>query len=289
MNAKDFGNGGAGMARANSSARMVGKLGLGAAALAAAVTVAGISAARAGVIYQDNFGRNGNLAGSSPAPTDATASTWTVLEQSVQATAPTTNGSAAVFAAGNYLQAAYLPFTPQANAAYAFTVTVTPNTNTNSNWLGMGFGNIAGTAAATNTLMNNSTTEAWLIYLYNGGTQSFYGGGTNNQVNGATGTAGSPDTFTITLTTPADLATGTAGITMYDSLDLIGSNISPRTGILTAAELANVDSIIIGNQYVGGTFAELELSGPIPEPATSTLLVMGGLGLLLVGRKRRMG
>ncbi len=230
------------------------------AAAAAVVSVAGISAARAGVIYQDNFGRNGSLAGSSPAPTDATASTWTVLEQSDQMTSPTTNDSVAVFASGNYLQAAYLPFTPQANAAYAFTVTITPNTNTNSNWLGMGFGNSAGTVAATNTLMNNSTTEAWLIYLYNGGTQSFYGGGTNNQMNGATGTAGAPDTFTITLTTPADLATGTASVSMYDSLGLIGSSQNPRTGTLTAAELANVDSIIVGNQYVGGTFAGWSLA-----------------------------
>ncbi len=257
-------------------------------AAAAVVALAGISASQAGIIYQDNFARTGNLAGSTPAPTDATASTWAVSEQSTFATAPTTNGSAADFAAVNYVQAAYLPFTPQANATYAFTLTITPTAGTSANWLAMGFGNTAATVGSPGSI-NNNGTEAWLIYRDNGGTQSFYGGATNSAASGSYASAGGiSDTFTITLTTPADLSTGSAGITFYDSLGLIGSSLSPRTGSLTAAELANVDSIIIGNQYIGGTFAGLELGGPVPEPGTWGLLVMGGGGLLLMGRRCRI-
>ncbi len=285
MNASFSSNGGAGMARANSSARIVGKLGLGVAALAAAVTIAGISAARAGMVYQDNFGRTGNLAGSSPAPTDATASTWTVYSVPNPGTTPTTNGSAAVFADYSNVQAALLPFTPQANATYAFTATITPAAGTTGNWLGMGFGNSTSTAPTGN--INNADTEAWLLYRDNGETEGFYGGYTNNTVvGGSASTGGIADTFTLTLTTPANLATGTASVSMYDSLDLIGSSLNPQTVTLTAAELANVDSIILGSYQTGGTFTSLELSGPIPEPATSTLLVMGGLGLLLVRRRK---
>ena len=264
--------------------------GVSAAVLAAAAvaTVAGVSSSQAGIIYQDNFARTGNLAGSTPAPTDATASTWTV-SYPVGATAPTTsttNGGEAAFTNQTYTVAADLPFTLQASVTYAFTVTVTPAKGSTTNWLAMGFGNAAFTG--TQQGINNGETEAWLLYRDTGGTQSFYGGGVANPANGGGGSAnsGTADTFTITLTTPASLSSGTASVSMYDSLDLIGSNASPRTGTLTSTELAYVDSIIIGSEGTGGTFSGLELS-TVPEPATLGLMGAGGLVLLLAGRKRK--
>ena len=292
MNAANFGGGSAGMARPNSAARMVGKMGLGAVALAAVVSVVGISASQAGIIYQDNFARTGNLAGSTPAPTDATASTWTAAGTGTF----TTNGSVANISAVNSLAEAYLPFNLQPSSTYAFSATLTPAVGTDGYWLAMGFGNGAASAASSGHYINSPTTEAWLIYGDNGTTSGFYGGpsyssgnnAVNNQFNGSTGVAGTADTFTITLSTPSDLATGSASLGFYDTLGLLGTQANPRTGSLTSAELANVDSIIIGDQYIDGTVASLQLAGPVPEPGAVGLLVMGGAGLLLMGRRCRM-
>ena len=255
---------------------------------AAVVTLAGISAARAGIIYQDNFGRGSStdalpLYGSTPAPTDVQGVTWSAGVVGGGSTGgPTTNGSAAVFSS-SFQQYASLPLTLQPNETYAFTVTITPTAGSTSNWLAMAFGN------GTTNLNIDEAGEAWLLYRDTGGTESFYGGSTSNGTAGGTATSGAADTFTITLTTPADLTTGSADVTMYDSLGLIGSSTNPFVGSLTPAQLANVNGIIIGNYSVAGTFSGLELTAAaVPEPEALALLGVGGAGLLLLGRRCRV-
>ena len=258
------------------------------AAMALAVAGAATAAARATVIYQDNFGRTGALDGSTPAPTDTAGATWAAYTDSTGTTIQT-NGSAAVLPSGAHT-AGYLPLTLAANTTYQYSATLLPvatSSDTNStDWLAMGFGSIS-----SQSDVNAATSEAWLIYRGNSGTQSFYGGATGNGAAGGYGNISKAppapsDTFYITLVTPANLASGSASVSFWDSLGLIGTAGSPRTEALASSNLANITDIFIGEQGWGGQVSDLTLQTVVPEPAALGLMALGGLGLL-VGKRRR--
>ncbi len=269
--------------------------GVSAAVLAAAASVAGVSSSQAGIIYQDNFARGtvanpDALNGSTPAPVDTNSATWSAFQTNTGSNI-VTNGSEAVLPSVGR-SVGYLPLTLAASETYVFSATLTPgatSSDTNSqDWLGMGFSNQASEASSADIYAGGS--EAWLIYRGNSGTQSFYGGAGSNGASGGYANSNHlppapSDTFTITLTTPANLASGGASVSFYDSLGLVGTLASPRHVSLTNSELSTINDISVGSFNWGGTISNVELA--VPEPATLGLLGAGGLGLLLVGRKRK--
>ena len=190
---------------------------------------------------------------------------------------PTTNGAAAVFPSISNTSSATasLQFAITTPAIYSLSATITPTANTtDSDWMAMGFGNTSGTV-----LINNSSTEAWILYREDGGTQYFYGGGTSHGGNGAyAATVGTADTFTITLNT------GTGAVNFSDTLGLISAS-----GTLTSTQISGINDIVISDyNTAGGNFQNVELTGPVPEPASLALLTAAGAGILLIGRKRRI-
>ncbi len=230
--------------------------------------------ASAGVIFHDQFGRTGNLAASTPAPTDTGGATWSVATQD-SSDVPTTDGTAAVFPSISNTSSATasLQFTVTSPAIYSLSTTIIPTANSNNtDWMAMGFGNTSGTV-----YINNSTTQAWILYREDGGTQYFYGGGTSHGGSGATtATTGTADTFTITLNT------STGAVNFSDTLGLISAS-----GTLTPTQISGINDIVIADyNTAGGDFQNVELTGPVPEPSSLTLLGCAAAGLWLVGRKR---
>ncbi len=261
-----------------------------AAAVAAGAAVAlGSTSARATAIYQNAF---------NPTSTSTPLKGYTVTGgANTAAWGVGTNSSMTVntYSDAGYVTAgstsaqnnsyAYLPITSTMLSTYAqltYTVTVTPTSEysggNTSDWLAMGFGKATGYAA---------TLEGglWTLYREDGGTQYFTGGGTGGANNGGSGTAHAADTITITLDTGVG-GTTKGKYTITDSLGLFTS-----TGTLSSSVYTNY----IGGVFIGGTsgangkFTSLTLSGSVlvPEPASIGLLGLGGLGLLLLGKRRK--
>lgn len=230
--------------------------------------------ASAGLIYQDSFARTGDLNGSMPSPVDSGSATWTASSNKFAVS----NGSVAVSAPGSGNGAnAYLPLSVTAPGVYTLSATLTPTANAgDTDWLALGF-----TATNTNTTTGFQNVppnpQLWVIYRENGGTQSFFGGGTGGASAGMTGTPGVADTFTLTL----DSSTG--AFTIADTLGL-----ASRTGTMTLAQVGAINYVGIGAYATAsGSFSNFTTSTTAPEPASlSILAVAASLGLLSRQRRR---
>ena len=269
---------------------------LAAAAFAAAACIGLASTASAAVIYQDTFSGGSNttpLNGAAPTTDNGPSTTWTANTYAVWSDSGYTNYT--LDQSGRTRDSAYLGFTPTSGQIYTLSATLTITSVDTSNaassdFVAIGFpGNIQ---AGTNSLGNVSTLNTgwdwptnisnldvspWILLAGNGSGYYFIGpdeaGGGASFSSAAVGDA---NNIAITLNTGANAWT----FQVFDN----GTAVSPVVSFAT-----NPTMTAIGFQNAGviGTVGNFELtSSPVPEPATLGLVALGGMGLLLIGRKR---
>jgi len=217
----------------------------------------------------DNLDINGNLLLPS-----GTAATW--LADGAWAT----NGSSATVstsAASN----AFLPFTPTLGDDYTLSATLSTS---GLDWLALGF---TSATSGTNFFYNNPgapNPAPWMLL----GTGSTPGVGvySSGLTQAASGTAFQGDTFTFALNTFVNPATP-----WTYSLTATGPGITGTLTLIsngTYATNPTINYVGMGAAVANGTVTDFTLtdtSVAAPEPSTYMFLGLGGLALLLVGRR----
>ncbi len=231
------------------------------------------SAVSASIVYQDSFtGGTANLDGAAPSVDHGTSTVWTA-----GATSGPGNGAGAgvgwfdngsTSLSGNS-GGAYLSFTPVNGNIYTLTTGIDP---TAGNWLAIGF------VKTPNTInpLNGSGAYAWVLISPGGGGQIFTGPDTSNANGGFTGTS-SVNTVSIVLNTQAAAWT-------YQVFDnAVAAEASP----VVFSTNPTITAVGLGNSSATGTFSNFELSSAaVPEPPSLGLVAVGGLGLLLLKRRK---
>jgi hypothetical protein len=268
------------------------------AAAFAAVACLGLTstASASTIIYQDTFSGGSNsttLNGAVPTTDNGPSTTWTANTYPVWSDSGYTNYT--LDQSGKTRDSAYLGFTPTSGQIYTLSATLTITSVDNSNgasndFLDIGFpGNIQ---AGTNSLGGTSTLNTgwdWPAYISNvyaspwvllrgSGGGSYYTGPETNGGGSLSSTAaiGSANDVAIILNTGASAWT-------YQVFD----NATAVSPIVTFATNPTMTAIGLQNAGVIGTVGNFELtSSPIPEPATLGLVAVGGLGLLLLKRRK---
>ena len=242
------------------------------------------SAANASVIYNDTFARTGALIGSSPSPTDTGSASWTGVFSDSAGTAQT-NGSELVLATPNFSAggSVYLPFTAPVSGTISLSAAI-DNTG-GGGWGGIGFAEyntvsygIGSTGISTDILLvngyaalitgttgNNNNTFYYSIPNYSASTayqfEIDYNLGTQT-VDYYIGSGASQKLM-------KSFTFGTATGTTPPPIRYVGAGVYAGTG----NEIANVQNFTA--------------SAPVPEPASLGLFAIGGLALVLIGRKHR--
>ncbi|MGC9261656.1 MAG: PEP-CTERM sorting domain-containing protein [Phycisphaerae bacterium] len=227
------------------------------------------SAASAGIIYQDSFNRTGSLNGSTPSPNDTAGATW------IAGSSITTSGGYASLTSTSSM--AYLPFTPVSGNIYTLAASLNPTPGTTTNWLALGF---FPSSASSVGSAPDAVASVMVLERDNRGSQVFNGDG--GSANGPT----SPNnpgytTWSIVLnTTQADWTTsfseiGVSGETNFQTFTYGGSTPNPT-----------INLVGFGTNAISGTVQDFTLANSVPEPATLGLVAAGGLGLLLLKRRK---
>lgn len=254
----------------------------------ALVGLAGTASA-SNTIYQDNFSGSASnpLNGTSPS-VNATGAAWTAdtgwrADGSQTAADAATNGSSD----------AYLPFTPSSGNIYTLSATMSPSLTSGSNWFALGFvGSFSSATSTTGGVANNGDgVNAWFgdsgsgqlnagpWLLMNSGwngedpNESYFPGpGASGAVN-FTGKSG--DTVAIVLNTQSSAWT----FQVFDN----GTNVSP---VIPFSSNPAITGVGLGQFAPAvGSVSNFSLTS-VPEPTTLGVFAIGGLGLLLLKRRK---
>ncbi|MGC9260930.1 MAG: PEP-CTERM sorting domain-containing protein [Phycisphaerae bacterium] len=236
--------------------------------------------ASAAVIYQDSFSGSGALNGAAPTVDNGSSSTWTAATQWADSGYFNANTD------GTGRATAQLGFTPQANNIYTLSATVSLTSGANNAaYLSIGFLSDANSGNLTDGWDQNPppsgqpSAAPWALVtiLDNSGTY-FTGPGTANAAGFSIPGSGDLTNNTIALVLNTTSSTWTYQV--YDNGTLeSGSNpiALPNGTSITAVGMQGASAI--------GTVSNFELSS-VPEPATLGLVAVGGLGLLLLKRRK---
>ena len=269
-------------------------LALAAGAMFGTLGGAGMAAAASNIIYQDNFTGSSTtpLNGAAPTVDNGASATWTADNSGSSAGyigfADSGYTSEGVGSGGG---AAYLKFTPVSGNIYTLSAGLNAitgaNPGTGNDWLSSGFLKTPNTVGRFDAPTSEGA-YAWALLrtvantpvagqndgtLFTGPGVDTYGQNFNNAVAGVN-----------TLSTVLN----TGGSTWTWQLFLNGAAVSPIEAFPTNPTITAVG---IGNDgsVLNGQFSNFELSSsPVPEPATRCLFALGGLGLLLAIRKRKL-
>ena len=244
----------------------------------AALAMAGLGAstASASVIYSDSFtGGTANLDGASPTVDNGTSTVWTAGSQDGAGNGAgggvgwSDSGYSNV---GNALGSAYLSFVPSGGHIYTLAAGIDVTSEPQAAYYDLQLGFI-GSPNTTQKL--DSSGYAYASVGQQGYANLWSGPGvyaasltTNNNAT---------NTFSITLNTTA--------LQWTYEFTVDGTSTTP-TAFATNPTITAVGLGNTGGQ-VGGTFSNFSLTeSSVPEPASLGLLAVGGLGLLLLGKRR---
>ncbi len=263
-----------------------------AAAVGLAAAVAAPASATVNTLVLDTFQASPSTSNALAGSTADIGGTWSALNNVSNGSAgtssavitPPANSNAGYVTVqttgtnGNFVNTvAPLAITPSGNGLLTLEANITYNNA--SEWAAIGF------APNTSGANPNSTGEPWmLISTASGGYQMFEGPGTANKALGVS-TSGYTGTTTVEMT--YNLASGQVELLLGK-----GANAATLTtvGGFTYATLpAAPGAIFLGVRGVlaPATFSNLSLTQvATPEPASLGLFAIGGLGLLLAGRRK---
>ncbi len=258
--------------------------GIAAAAIAGVVGLADTASAST-TIYNQTFSStaSGVLTGTVPTHDTGNAK-W---ELSGASGSDWLASGAAPASSGSYPNAAeYLPLTVQANNIYTLTVTgLSPDVGTTGNWLAVGFLN----STSKDLVFGGSTQGPFMLLRDNGYIQAFGGpsisaGASFNNENNGSGvgpyTHGGTATVTLNTTGPESEWTATFAYngSTLGSISYGGATSLPSTDL--GVGFASYDSM-------QGSVGSITLTQTaVPEPAALGVLAVGGLGLLILKRRK---
>lgn len=260
-----------------------------AAALATAVSAGLASAASAGIIYQDNFTGStalGTLNGSAPTVDNGNSATWTSYATGSGSAARGWSDSGYSMAGANSgREEAYLLFTPVSGQIYTLSAGL-ETTGEPGNFAGYPDGNYWAalgfmTTPSTTTSFDSSGASPYVINRYNGsGGSAIEGPGTSGGYVNFSNTPGL-NSYSVVLNTTASAWTYQMYLTNSSVTNsLVASGTFASNPVITAVGIEN----LIGFATVSNFSLT---SAAVPEPTTLAAFGLGGLGLLLMGRRRK--